>query len=108
MAELRIHQLYSGRTSSTGSVSVYTVPSGKRAVLRSINVYNVTGSGNRAFVSLSSGRNIFEITLAAANTAGGSVNQQVWLVLEPGDVIQIGNANATAIDYILSGTVHFI
>lgn len=87
---------------------MYTVPAGHRVILRSINVYNVTGSGNRAFVSLSSGRNIAEITLAAANTAGGSVNQQVWIVLEPGDTIQIGNGNATAIDYILSGTVHYI
>lgn len=108
MAQLRVHQLYSGRVSTTGWTTAYTVPAGQRAILKSINVYNVAGSSNRAFLQLSSGRNLREIDLGAANTSAGSVTAEVWIVLEPGDVVQVGNGTASPIDYVLSGTEHYI
>jgi hypothetical protein len=108
VAELRVHRLFSGRKSTVALQDVYTVPAGKRAILKSINGFNVTGTGNRLWVSKHGNPYLQLLVLGAAGTDAGSVDKIVWIVLEPGETLSLENANATAIDVVLSGTEHFI
>jgi hypothetical protein len=108
MAQLRVKTLWQGRKSTTGLVDVYTVPAGHRSILKSINGFNVTGTGNRLWVSEHGNPYLQMLSLGAAGTSAGSVDLIVWIVLEPLTVLSLELANATAVDVVLSGTEHFI
>lgn len=103
-----MHQLFSGRKSTVALQDVYTVPAGKRAILKSINGFNVSGSGNRLWVSVHGAPYLQLLVLGAAGTDAGSVDKQPWIVLEPLQVLSLELASASAVDVVLSGSVHFI
>lgn len=107
MAALRATQIYRGRVTSTSFVTVYTVPAGMRMILRSIVGHNAVGTGNQFFARSLTQQFLF-ILLAANGSAGDSLNWESWVVLNPGDTIQLAVSNATGVDVILSGSIHFV
>jgi hypothetical protein len=84
--------LATGQRTSTAATSIYTVPSGKRTILKSIVVNNGNAGANRIVVEiLNGGTVVAAMSLFAA--AGGSNNDtpilQPWVVLETGWTISI-------------------
>lgn len=81
-----------GQRTSTAATSIYTVPTGKRTILKSIVVNNGNVAANRVVVEiLISGTVVAAMSLFAA--AGGATNDtpilQPWLVLQAGWTISI-------------------
>jgi hypothetical protein len=108
MAQLRVKQLWSGRRGATALLNVYTVPAGHRAILKSISATSLSGASQRFWISLHGNPYILEHDLGASGTSAGSAEISLWVVLEPGQTISVELANATNVDFILSGTEHFI
>lgn len=108
MAQLRVHQLAAVRKTTTALQDVYTVPAGHRAILRSISAISNAGASQRVWVSLHGNPYIWEYSLGAAGTSLGGVQQTLWVVLEPLQVLSLELGSAAQCDIILSGTEHFI
>lgn len=74
----------------TGGTTFYTVPSGKRTIVKCIHVFNQTGSANRALIiGGAGGANVWveAIHLAAIGSDGESKFTEPWYVLNVGDTI---------------------
>jgi hypothetical protein len=92
-------------TSSTGTV-VYTVPSGHRIIIRSVNLYNEANATNGVTVARDASATIWSENLAAAPT--GRRNIQPWIVLDAGQAIKIFTTAGRAVSVIISGSYLFI
>jgi hypothetical protein len=90
---------------ATTLVTVYTVPSGKRTIVKGIWVRNAGAAATVCDVNLalSGGPSpSFFIALAATPAAGSTVFLPVWIVLNAGDVIKAA-MNAGTGDLIVAG-----
>lgn len=107
MALLHATPLYKGNVSSSGFVTLYTVPAGKRVVLRSVNIYNTTATITAAILGVNSGI-LFNRSLAVAGAAGADTYWAGWIVLGPGDVIQGATGSSRTCFYAVSGSIYDI
>lgn len=88
-----------------GTLTVLTVPAGETWLLKSVIVYNRNAAAQDVTVFAvdhvigSQGNIIRAIALGAATRA----EWFGWMVLQPGDIVSIINANAQ-VDYWVSGT----
>lgn len=85
---VRSDQLFAGRVTSTGLTSLYTVPVGKRTIVKWFSGYNGTAALlDLILLTTNPGGNATYArnpTLAVGATMGGAT----WLVLNEGDQLQ--------------------
>lgn len=99
-------QLGGGANLSTGATTLYTVPSGKRTIVKSLYLHNRAGSANRVtiiFHSSTLGSVVFAVTPGASSSATESLFQELWAVLNAGDYISV-NPASSGMDVLVSGT----
>jgi hypothetical protein len=102
-----VHSTQLGAHQNVGAsyVTLYTVPAGKRTIVKSIWARNSNAAAQVAAVQLllASGADIFFfIPLAASPAAGSTLFMPLWVVLNQGDVIKYA-AGGTNGDVIVSG-----
>lgn len=95
-------QLGHGTAITTAGSVIYTVPAGKRAIVKSVALLNLYAGTNRVLVNftLAAGGSVYlATTLGAFASATESIQLNTWVVLNPGDKIEIdpGSGNVTAI-----------
>jgi hypothetical protein len=108
MARLRLIQFATGLITGTTVTSVYTVPTGYKAILKSIQVMEASGVACTVNVRLSGTGTFINIVLPAYPANGSSAHVPCWLVFEPGNVIQLNRSNAGNYTYLLSGSLMLI
>lgn len=76
---------------TTGS-TLYTVPTGKRTIVKSIVLHNNGGAAARANIAVLSGASTlfnYFVDLAASGAAGDSKTDAPWLVMEAGESLKL-------------------
>lgn len=99
-------QLGHGIGLTAGAHNVYTVPTGKRTILKSLSLRNATAgavTGGFAIALAGGGTLNFFQPLAATPAAGSTVHLALWIVLNAGDVLQVDGIAGSGIDAIASG-----
>lgn len=89
----------------TSRVLLYTVPTGKRTIVKSLLVQNNASATIRVIIDFTSGSTTygyFCMHPAANASAGETVYQDTWIVLEPGDTIHAAAAS-TGAAVVISG-----
>lgn len=102
---VRTKQLANG-VLTTALTTLYTVPEGKTAIIKSIYFYNpVGGATSTVFFSALIGGNARGVSIQPGIAANSDTSEPYyWLVLGPGDSLR-GSANpASAVQFIVSGT----
>lgn len=101
---LRATQFFQGTITSTSYVSVYTVPTGHRIILKNVHARNRSGSTNGAYCRVSTGTELVHF-----NVGGSSFGDwNGWIVLNAGQVLQLAVDLSAGQDFTLSGTIHYI
>jgi hypothetical protein len=108
MATLRATSFYSGTATGGGPVTLYTVPSGHKIILRSVNLYNEEGSNSAVTIAVPGFPTICAIVLAAAGSFGANFNIQPHITFDAGTVIAFYGQSGHTISVILSGTLLFV
>jgi hypothetical protein len=108
MAPLRSTSFYQGTPPVVGGVNtwttVYTVPVGKVVILKNAHMYNPNVSAHSWGVRLSAALVIEQTSLAS----GAAVDRDWWVVLNPGETLQVLQVVASTITYYLSGYLLYI
>ena len=102
MALLHAYNFYTGLITAliASPTTVYTVPTGKRIIVRNIQIRNNSGSVSYSAYFRNSGILLYSTVLAA----GGTAQTTMWLVMMPGDTIQLAVSNATGANFSVSGS----
>lgn len=100
-------QQLGGGSFTTGSYhTVYTVPAGKRTILKSMWLRNTFSGANIAKLNLHTGAfgDVYMYTnLVTSGSSGDTALIPLWVVLLPGDIIKI-QPTQSSVEAILSGT----
>ena len=101
---VRTARLASGSTGTANvTVTIYTCPSGKTAIVKSIHLANNAGSATSTIVAVASGAATVNLRVTSLASNDQIHMESPYLVMEPGDELLI-NANQTnAIKYWVSG-----
>lgn len=100
----RSFQLRAGIAGASSTGTVYTVSSTRTVILKHIAVTNPTQVATYVNLMLSgSGPQLIALNLAVA--AGSTSERLPWLVLEPGQSLQLNAGPAGDIHYVLSGAL---
>lgn len=81
-----------GAALSVALHTIYTVPSGKRTILKSITLWNNFAATNRVVVELVLGGTtvvVLDPVLASTGSAGDSIYVPFWTVMNAGDSIVV-------------------
>ena len=98
-------QLGAAYSLGTGTTVLYTVPAGYRTILKSIVIHNNAAAAQQPYVgSKHSGTYVWEarVALTANGTVGDTAYIAPWIVLNPGDTLQVV-PGAASINIVLSG-----
>lgn len=105
MAALRSAQAFIGNVTTVAPTTVYTVPAGKRFVLKHVTVQNTTGLSKNVQLRLGGIGTIYNWQLTAYGSGGDRAASNFWIVLNAGDTIQLNPTVAGQIDVTLSGSL---
>ena len=94
MAALRSANVFTGVVSSGAVRTLYTVPAGKRFVLKFLTMQEVTGTATALQLRIGSLGTIAVYTLAAYSGAGSLETASLWVVVNAGDTIQMNRVAA--------------
>lgn len=110
MAELRTTQFFAANVLTVNPVktTAYTVPTGRRIIVRSIAARNLNGSTGQTFYVLVAGVLVFSYVLGAGSLSTGSYEWRPWLVLDEGDSLQLAVSNASGVGFVVGGSSYFI
>lgn len=110
MALLHATQLYVGNVTSVNPTKTlaYTVPAGMRIILRSVDMRNLLGTGGQTGYVYLAGVLAFSRVLTTGGSAGSDVEVRPWIVLTPGQQIQLACTNAAGIAFLVSGSIYTI
>jgi hypothetical protein len=84
--------------------TVYTVPAGHRIILKNAQMQNPGASAHSWGIRLSAALVIEQASLAS----GGSATRSWWIVLNPGENLQLLQVVGSTISYVLSGYLLYI
>lgn len=106
MAMLHVTQFFLGDvvTALATPNVVYTVPAGKRIVIRYVHAHSHDGGTARVFVIRFGGLAVRSTTIAA----GGDFEWQPWYVLNEGQTIDLRFATATGAAVVIAGSLYFV
>lgn len=108
MAVLRSTQFAIGVNAGTTVNNIYTVPTGHRIILHSIQLQELSGVACSVQVREATIGTWATINLTATPATGSSAQVPMYIVFGPGQIIQLKRSNAGNVNYILSGTYLFI
>lgn len=108
MADLRATQFFSGVVNGTSVVTLYTVPTGKRAIIKHVTVLEVSGSSADAQLRLGSFGTIYHWVLAAYSSAGDEGSSSFWIVINAGETIQFKRTTSGQLTVTVSGSLHTV
>lgn len=111
MATLHATPLASGLVTVTTEATrtlLYTVPAGKRVVLRSAIATNKWTTLQGFVLHAPDPVRCWFASLAAFGGPGATLEFRPWLALGPGDQIKAWCGNATGVYIVLSGSIYFI
>jgi hypothetical protein len=90
-------QLGHAASLGTGGATIYTVPAGKRTILKSVLLQNSYAGSNRVILTLhlAGGANIgWGLTLGTSGTATESLIWLPWIVMMAGDYLTVAPTNS--------------
>ena len=95
-------QLGLALTIGTGGTTLYTVPAGKRTIVKSVVLQNLNAAAAQATIAIYNGATELAqwgVHLAAAGAAGDSNADQIWVVLNAGQRLKVfaGAASCSAV-----------
>jgi hypothetical protein len=99
-------RLGSGAALGAGNHTLYTVPTGKRTIVKSIWLRNNTAAaitGAWAVVITGGATISFFQPLAATPAAGSTVKIEPWIVLRAGDALTVAGVAGSGVDAYVSG-----
>lgn len=104
MTRLRAAQLWSGYINSTTPTTVITVPAGHKYIIKRITCLNV-GSAGACQVRLASFGTWWTFWLSAYGSTGARDQLDTFVVLEPGDQLQVNELSASGgFTLVISGS----
>jgi hypothetical protein len=98
-------RLGAGVVTGAAVVTAYTVPAGKRTILKGVTAFNTNAAVNNLYIELFVGGAlvaVWRVRCAATGNDGDSKSELPWIVLNVGDQIKV-DCNAASMYYILSG-----
>lgn len=106
MSLLHAYNFYTGLITAVlpAVTNAYTVPAGKRIIVRQVEWRNNSGAVAIVAYFRNSGILLHSVSLAA----GGNGAWSTWLVMMPGDVIQLACNNAVGANVSVSGSIYNI
>jgi hypothetical protein len=110
VALLHVMQFYAANVTTVNPTrtTCYTVPAGDRIVVRSFAVRNLSGTAGMTVYIWINGVVVHTIFLTTGGTAGDSSEWRPWLVLTPGQTIQMAVSAAAGVGAIVSGSLYTI
>jgi hypothetical protein len=103
MAELRIMQFYVGTMTSLTYVDLFTVPVGRRYIVKDINVRNVSGSSNGLYLAVGTTALYY-----AAIPGNGVLELKPWWVMTEGQALRAHCTVSAGFGMLVSGAHHYI
>lgn len=105
---MSVHSVLLGTNESlgTGSTTIYTAPSTKRAIVKFITVQNKAATPTRVAVLLYNGATLlarFNLYVGLANSSGDTVLVPVWIVVTENYHVEAA-ATQASVSISLSGT----
>lgn len=111
-APLRSTQFYEGTPPVVGGVTtwtdVYTVPVGHRIIVKNITAENHTASAKIAGTRVKTVPVLRQVSLQAQGTSPFTDSFTTWVVLTPGEVLQVLQQVGGIVEYIISGYLLYI
>lgn len=108
MAALRTTSFYQGTPAAPGSgnlwTTVYTVPSGHVIIVKNIVMFNATASSKIGGTRTDGLIVIRQATLATSTND----NYLPWVVLNPGQALEVLQQAGGAISYLISGSLLYV
>jgi hypothetical protein len=108
MADLRSTPIFSGVVSSGAVRTLYTVPAGKRLIIKHVTALEVSGSSCDAQLRTAATGTIWVWHLTAYGTGTDKGVGSFWIVLGPGEVVQFNRTTAGQLTVTVSGSLHTI
>jgi hypothetical protein len=108
VAELHVASLYQGRVTSPTFVTVYTVPTGRRVVLRMVNVRNHANAAANAYLDVDGSLDVMFRVLTASGTTGCESQWNGWIVLNAAQTIKAASSQSGGVDFIVSGSSYTV
>jgi hypothetical protein len=101
----RSTQLCAAHITSGSLGLVYTVPAGKRTIVKSLTCYNDhAGTNYLQVVGYTGATELFQVRvyMAAAGSTGDTQELMLWLVLNAGQTVEMA-AEASGVQVLMSG-----
>ena len=109
LADLRATQGWVGAVTGTGTVVAYTVPAGKRFILKSVSVQHTSAGSVNIQMRLAGLGTFFNWVLGAYQSGSDRTTTTFWIVLNPGDVLTFNNlTTGHTVIVTVSGSLHTI
>lgn len=99
-------QLGHGSSPVGAGTVIYTCPTGKRTIVKSVLIQNNSAATNRVILTLSyaAGGSIgWGLTLGASASATESLHYNCWIVMNAGDVLTAQGLTSSSINLVASG-----
>jgi hypothetical protein len=99
-------RLGAGVINGSAVANPYTVPAGKRTILKSVCAFNTSASVNNLYIELIVGGvaiATWRVRCAATGSDGDSVVALPWIVFNVGETIRV-DCNSASMYFVLSGT----
>lgn len=108
IAALRANQLWKGTVTTAVATTVYTVPAGKRTILKFVTVLNVGAATRDVQLRVVGPGTIYHWSLTSYSTGGDRATGTFWIVLSAGDQVQVNLNLAGTVTMTISGSEHSI
>lgn len=108
MADLRATQVYQGAVSGTSVTDLYTVPTGKRLIVKHVTVLEATGSSCDAQLRSSVVGTVYVWHLLAYGRAGDAAADSFWIVFDAGQKVQFKRTTSGQVAVTVSGSLHTV
>jgi len=110
MAELRATQFFHANVSTVNpaKTTAWTVPAGRRIIVRSVAMRNLSLGVTQTLYVLVGGIVVKSQIITPPGSSGDSVEWRPWIVVDEGETLQLTVGTAGSVGVVVSGSNHFI
>lgn len=108
MAELRITQFYDATIAATGPTDLYTVPAGRRIIVKRVTLLNTVPFTSNVWIGTDVAGKLHEWAVDVAGSSGGQFDWPTWIILNPGEKVRWWEQFGITVNLLVGGTSHFI
>lgn len=87
---------------STGENDLYTVPAGRKAIVVSVNIWNISGTSPNVISKIKNGSNYFRASATTASTSGTAVTLRSIIPLDAGESFSLNFSTGIAANVAIS------